>query len=278
MTRTYVVTGATDGIGRAVTRHLVSRGDSVVALGTSPAKGAALRRDTEPDSGTLTFLRADLSLVSDNLDVIDRILDTHPVIDGLVMCARFFHTHRHETTEGFEHNVALFYLSRVLFSYGLRPALEKAGRPAIVNVAGPGHDTPIPWNDLQSSRQYDGVRAMFVTGRLNDLLGVTFAERFGDGPVRYVLFHPGTTATGFVGEFDEPTAAFIERQKATAKPATDVVPPIVRLLDEPPAAPLAAFAINRELNVHTALFASADAARLAAITDGMLHRAAGRER
>jgi hypothetical protein len=69
-----------------------------------------------------------------------------------------------------------------------------------------------------------------------------------------VLFHPGTTSTGFVGEFDPPTAAFIEQQKALAKPATTVVPPILRLLDNPPDAPLSAFNMYDELDVRSGLF------------------------
>ncbi|WP_433273859.1 SDR family NAD(P)-dependent oxidoreductase [Actinosynnema sp. CS-041913] len=272
MTRTYVITGASDGIGAAVARALFSRGDHVVALGTNPEKGAALIRDAERAPGSLEFLQADLSLVSNNRRTVDAILEKHPSVDGLVLCARYFRTYRAVTAEGFEHNFALFYLSRVLFSYGLRPALEKTDHPVIVNVAGPGHDTPVPWDDLQSARDYDGVHGMFMTGRLDDLLGVTFAERHGAGPVRYVLFHPGTTSTGFVGEFDPPTAAYIEQQKASAKPATAVVPPIVRLLDNPPEEPLTAFTTHSELSVRGSLFSSADAARLAEITDELLER------
>ncbi|MBW7461930.1 hypothetical protein K0U00_48550, partial [Paenibacillus sepulcri] len=138
---------------------------------------------------------------------VSEVIEAYPQIDGLVMCARYFRTYRSVTSEGFEDNFALFYLSRVLFSYGLLDALERADNPVIVNVSGPGHETPIDWEDLQSARQYDGVKAMFMTGRFNDLLGVTFAKRHGEGPVRYVLFHPGTTSTSFAGEFDAPTAA-----------------------------------------------------------------------
>jgi NAD(P)-dependent dehydrogenase (short-subunit alcohol dehydrogenase family) len=273
--RTFVITGGTDGIGAAVARALFSRGDHVVALGTNDGKGEALVREADRAPGSLEFVRADLSLVSANRRVVDRILDAHPRIDGLVLCARYFRTRRRETPEGFEDNFALFYLSRLLLGYGLRPALERTERSVIVNVAGPGHDTPVVWDDLQSTRRYDGVGAMFLTGRLNDLLGVTFAQRHGDGPVRYALFHPGTTSTGFAGEYDPPTARFIEQQKATAKPATAVVPPIVRLLDDPPAEPLSAFTTGTRMGLHDGLFPAEDAARLAALTERLLARLDG---
>lgn len=270
MAKTFVITGGTDGIGVAVARALFSRGDHVVVIGTNPKKGDQLIREAASASGSVAFIPANLSLMSSTKSTISDVIKAYPKIDGLVLCARYFRQYRSVTSEGFEDNFALFYLSRVLFVYGLLNALERADRPVIVNVAGPGHETLIDWEDLQSTKQYDGVNAMFVTGRLNDLLGVTFAERHGVGPVRYVLFHPGTTSTSFAGEYDTPMAAYIEQQKALAKPATDVVPPIVRLLDEPPKEPLSAFNMYTELSVRNSLFSPKSAARLANITKELL--------
>lgn len=265
-----MITGGTDGIGAAVARALFSRGDHAVVIGTNQGKADRLIREADDAPGSAAFYPADLSLVSNTRRTVSDLLEAYPEIDGLVMCARYFRTYRSVTSDGFEDNFALFYLSRVLFSYGLLGAFEKADGAVVVNVAGPGHDTPIDWDDLQSARQYDGVRAMFMSGRLNDLLGVTFAKRHGKGRVKYVLFHPGTTSTGFVGEFDPPTAAFIEQQKAMAKPATAVVPPILRLLDDPPQEPLSAFNMYDELSVRSGLFSPKSAARLADITAELL--------
>jgi NAD(P)-dependent dehydrogenase (short-subunit alcohol dehydrogenase family) len=272
LTKTFVVTGGTDGIGAAVARALFSRGDHVVIIGRDQKKGERLTREAASTAGSATFIPADLSLISSTERAIDDVVDANPVIDGLILCARYFRTHRSVTAEGFEDNFALFYLSRLLFGYGLLSAMETAENPVIVNVAGPGHDTPIDWDDLQSARRYDGVAAMFLVGRLVDLLGVTFAERHGQGPVRYVLFHPGTTSTSFAGEFDPQTAAFIENQKALSKPATDVVPPIVRLLDEPRQEPLTAFSMFEEMSTTSDLFSPESAARLADITAELLAR------
>lgn len=270
MTKTFVITGGTDGIGAAVARALFTRGDHVVVLGTNPEKGARLLREADDSPGSASFVRADLGLVSETRRIVHELTAAHPSIDGLVLCARFFQAHRRVTPEGFEHNFALFYLSRVLLGYGLLTAMEKAAGPVIVNVAGPGPDTPIDWDDLQTAVDYEGTRAMAATGRYNDLLGVAFAQRHGTGPVRYVLFHPGTTATSFAGDFDASTARFVEQQKLLAKPATDVVPPILRFLDAPPEEPLSAFNTQARIDVEGEPFSRTSAARLAAITDELL--------
>jgi NAD(P)-dependent dehydrogenase (short-subunit alcohol dehydrogenase family) len=268
VTRTYVVSGGTDGIGAAVARALVSRGDHAVVLGTNRAKARRLAASLRSAAGRLSFVEGDLSSVAVARGLACRLVEEHPRIDGLVLCARYFQTRRIVTAEGFEHNFALFYLSRLLLGRGLLPALEAAPRPVIVNVAGPGHPTPLDWDDLQSARSYDGVAAMFLTGRLNDLLGVRFAEL--GLRTRYVLFHPGTTSTGFVGEYDPEVAAFIERQKASAKPASVVADSLVDVLDSPPAPPLSALGPGGAVDVSGSLFSRSDAARLAALTDALL--------
>ncbi|MER5767864.1 SDR family NAD(P)-dependent oxidoreductase [Streptomyces sp. NPDC001985] len=270
MTKTFVITGGTDGIGAALARALFARGDHAVVLGRDREKGEALLKEAADSPGSADFVAADLGLVSETRRTVQELAEAHPRIDGLVFCARFFRSERHVTSEGFEHNFALFYLSRLLFGSGLREALERGRQPVIVNVAGPGHDTPIDWDDLQTARDYDGVRAMFVTGRFNDLLGVRFAQLHGEGPVKYVLFHPGTTSTSFAGAFDPRTAEFIESQKARAKPAVDVVPPLLRVLDGPPPGPLSAFNMYQRLHVQNELFSPASAERLATMTEELL--------
>ncbi|AOS64656.1 SDR family NAD(P)-dependent oxidoreductase [Actinoalloteichus hymeniacidonis] len=270
MARTIVITGGTDGIGAALATALARSGDRVVVLGTNEHKGGRLVADAGDSPGTITFVRADLSLTSSTRHVAAELAETHPRIDGLVLGARFFQTRRRITSDGFEHNFALSYLSRLLLADGLYESMARADRPVVVNISGPGQDTPIDWTDLQSARAYDGVRAMSVTGRYNDLLGVDFAQRHGGGPVRYVLLHPGTTSTAFAGEYDPPTADFIRRQQTTAKPAAAVVPPLRRLLDDPPAEPLSAFHLDTRIDLHNGLFSKVDAARLAAATAELL--------
>ncbi|RKN05399.1 SDR family NAD(P)-dependent oxidoreductase [Streptomyces radicis] len=267
----YVITGGTDGIGAALARALARRGDHAVAIGTSREKGERLARETADLPGSVTFLWADLALMSETRRAL-AALEAHPRVDGLVLCARYFRIRRVVTEEGLEHNFALFYLSRALIGEGLVDALAAGGDAVVVNVAGPGHPTPIAWDDLQSARAYDGVRAMFQAGRLNDLLGVTFAERHGARGIRYVLFHPDTTSTGFTGEYDAATAAHIERQKALAKPASAVVPPLLRLLDTPPDAALSAYHLSTQLPSDDKLFPRAAAGRLAGLTAELLEK------
>jgi NAD(P)-dependent dehydrogenase (short-subunit alcohol dehydrogenase family) len=271
--KTIVVSGGTTGIGEALAHTYLDRGDQVVVIGSDPAKGMKFL-DTAEKTGARNrafFVLADLSLVSENKRVIGEITARFEVVDVLVLCARYFRSYRTVTSEGFEHNFALYYLSRFLLGYGLIDQLEKADKPVIMNVAGPGVGPgSVQWDDLAIERGYDGWSAMFQGGKLNDLLGVAFAADHRGYRTRYVLLFPGGTRTGFAGEFDASTAAYVEEMKRMAQPVELAVGPIARIIDTPPGAPLSAFVEGRQISLQLPSFDTDDAARLDAITRELL--------
>ncbi|MEU8541420.1 SDR family NAD(P)-dependent oxidoreductase [Streptomyces sp. NPDC048717] len=275
MTKIVVITGGTDGIGRGLALDRLERGDRVVVLGRSEEKGRALLQEAA-DRGAgdrARFLRADLGLVSENRRVIEEITATHPAVDALVLCARYFRSERHETAEGYENTFALEYLSRYLLGHGLSDALEEAEAPVIVNVAGPGVQKPgIAWHDLHARRDYSGITVQMRAGTANDLLAVDYAARRGaTGRTRYALVNPGLTATGFAGAYDPATRRQVEAMKRAGKPVARAVAPISALLDAPPAEALSAFAEGSRIPVdHPVLFNRADATRLARVTEELL--------
>ncbi|HEV2638239.1 MAG TPA: SDR family NAD(P)-dependent oxidoreductase [Actinocrinis sp.] len=271
--KTIVICGGTDGIGRALAEARLGSGDTVVVVGRSAAKGEAFLRSAEAlGAGPRAhFVRADLSLVAENERVAETVRSRFPVVDALVFCARFYRSERTETAECLEENFALFYLSRYLLGHGLADALERAGQSSVVNVAGPGAGLDlVQWDDLQLRHGYHGGAALGQGGKLNDLLGVRFAERYGHRGIRYVLIHPGVTATGFAGEYDEQTRRHVDALRAQAKPVESALPPILAAIDAPPAEPLSAFVEGRRIDVADGSFDPAAARRLEQATERIL--------
>ncbi|MFC7592734.1 SDR family NAD(P)-dependent oxidoreductase [Nonomuraea antimicrobica] len=259
MTRTLVISGGTDGMGRALARTYLERGDTVAVVGRDPAKALP---------GT-TFIQADLSLISENRRVIDEVNTRFPVVDALVLCARYFRTHRFVTKEGLEGTFALDYLSRFLLSHGLN------GPRTIVNVSGPGQpDGRIHWDDLMLEHRYDGMRAQFQAGKANDLLGVAFAARHGDR-TRYVLIHPGGVSTSVAGEYDAATAMHVEALKRYGVPVEEGIKPIVARIDDPPAEPLTAFMRHRPIGLDLPSFDPGAAEKLHEVTLAVIGSTAG---
>lgn len=270
--RTIVITGGSDGMGRALALERASRGDRVVAVGSTRARGERLAADAAGAGlGHLVeFVAADLGTAAGNRAVVDHVGDRYPEgIDALVLGANRPFPRRTETVDGLESTFALYYLSRYLLGHGLLPALERRPSPVIVNVAGVGATAgEIHWDDLQLRRRYGTVAAQLQAGRANDLLGVAMAERYG-ARVPYVLFHPGFTRSGrAAAEHLRPAARFVIRTLTVlaARPVKRAVAPVHGFIESPPRAPLSAVDRGRALAPDLKTLDPAAARRLDEVT------------
>ncbi|GIF23581.1 NAD(P)-dependent dehydrogenase (short-subunit alcohol dehydrogenase family) [Actinoplanes tereljensis] len=274
---TAVITGGTDGIGRALAHTYLDRGHDVVVIGTSAEKGKDFLAyaDGSGAGARAQFLPADLSRVAENHRVVDQITERYPALDVLVLGARFHRSTRAETADGLESNFALFYLSRYLLSHGLADLLGRAEQPVVLNFGGAGRTGPVRWDDLQLTRNYPGTGALGHSGALCDLLGVHFA---GVHPgIAYVLNHPGVVATSFAGEYDAATATAVQGLRASGKPVAEAVAQILPFLDAPTAG-LTAVLEGTRVATDTPAFDPADAARLHQLTEALLTGEPGQER
>ncbi|MEV6928707.1 SDR family NAD(P)-dependent oxidoreductase [Dactylosporangium sp. NPDC051485] len=236
--KTVVISGGTDGMGRATALARRERGDDVVVIGSNAEKGRAL-------GPGITFVQADLSSTAEVGRVVATLRERLESIDALVLCANRQSPRRRETAEGLEHTFALYFLSRHLLAEGLRPLLEAAPAPVVVNVAGVGVTKgAIAWDDLQLREGYGMVRAQLQAGRLNDLLGAGYR-----GKARYVLYHPGFTRSGDLSPLPAPLRLTLRLlARVAARPVAASAAPIVELVDHPPAARLTALDRGRVLD------------------------------
>ncbi|MFF2083909.1 SDR family NAD(P)-dependent oxidoreductase [Nocardia sp. NPDC058176] len=260
-----VVAGGTDGLGRAAALDRLRKGDTVAVIGRNPVKGREFL-DAAAALGAgdrAQFVAADLSSISATRAAIEVIRARFPRLDALVLCARHYRSERLVTAEGFEYTLALFYLSRFVLGQELLDLLAAAPDPVILNVSGPGAGASgIQWDDLGYEHDYHGMRALSQGGKLNDLLAIEFARRYAPTGIRYVLLHPGVVDTALSGDYDPEMAAQVEAMRATAQTVEQAVGPILRVLDNPPAAPLTAIVQGRPIDVHGPAFDAAAAARL----------------
>ncbi|WP_405484485.1 SDR family NAD(P)-dependent oxidoreductase [Nocardia sp. NBC_00511] len=264
MAKTIVISGGTDGMGRAFSLARAALGDTVIALGSDPAKGEALAR-----AARVHFLPADLSVVSENERVIAEIETAHDTVDALLLFANRVSARRVTTIDGFERTFALYYLSRYLLSHRLTPLLRRAERPVIVNIGGVGvRKGAIDWTDPQLADGYSAVRAQLQAGRANDLLGVAYAE---SGGVPYVLYHPGFTRSGDLSQL-KPLVRWMIRGLArlSAQPVAAAIEPLHAFVDYSSTAPLRAVDRGRDLELSLPTLDPGDAHRLADLTANLL--------
>jgi NAD(P)-dependent dehydrogenase (short-subunit alcohol dehydrogenase family) len=257
--KSVVISGGTDGMGRATALARLARGDRVTVIGSNEAKGRTLPTGVR-------FLHADLSSVAEVHRVAAEI--TEPV-DALALFANRPSPKRRETADGLEFTFALYYLSRYLLGHLLTPRLDAAPDPVIINVAGVGATAGrINWDDPQLREKYGVVRAQLQAGRANDLLGVSFAAQ--GHRARYVLYHPGFTRSGLDGHENPLLRGTLKTlAKFFARPVADSVKPIVDWIDTPPGEPLTAIDRGKPVPLTLKTLDPAEASRLDAYTTGL---------
>ncbi|WP_246281482.1 SDR family NAD(P)-dependent oxidoreductase [Fodinicola acaciae] len=273
--RVVVISGGTDGMGRALALSRVGRGDRVVVIGSNPDKGRRTVADARliGSGDGLEFIRADLSSIAQTRAAIREISSRYGAVDALCLFANRPSPRRVVTADGLERTFALYYLSRYLLGHELAPLLSRSASPVIVNVAGVGATAGrIHWDDLQLERGYSAVAAQLQAGRANDLLGATYAEQT-ETPIHYVLYHPGFTKSGDLTPFPAPTRALIRVAAAVAARTVErSVEPIHGFIEHPPAAPLTAVDRGRTLPLTLRTLDPADAERLSTVTRQLLAR------
>ncbi|BCY10012.1 hypothetical protein [Actinoplanes sp. L3-i22] len=241
--RTAVIAGGTRGIGRALADRAAAGGWNVVALGHA--------------DGDLTSVKA-------TRDLIGRLPDR---IDALVLSAGRFSPRRVVTADGLEQTFAIGVLAKHLLASGLRPALERADTPVILNLCGVGgiRAGRIHWDDLQLTSGYSLTAATMQGARANDLLGVGFAGHNPDTIIRYVLYNPLFVDSGMHRYFDQPMRSIVgvAARAFGATPAAAALP-LAGLLDRPPRAALTALRRGKPVPVPGD---RADAARLYRVLD-----------
>jgi NAD(P)-dependent dehydrogenase (short-subunit alcohol dehydrogenase family) len=106
-----VITGGTNGIGRALAERLAGEGHRVAVVGRSAAA---------PDG--VELIRGDLRTVAGTAAVADEVASRFDVVDHLVLGAGRFTRRREVTADGLEHTFALYAVSRFALVERLLPA------------------------------------------------------------------------------------------------------------------------------------------------------------
>ncbi|ANN15045.1 hypothetical protein SD37_04790 [Amycolatopsis orientalis] len=242
---TIVITGGTDGLGRALAAHRLRAGHTVVVVGRSETKFRELAKN-----GDAHFVKADLREVAENLRVTKEIATRFPVVDTLVLGAAYVHRDRQMTSEGFEHNFALYYLSRHIFASELQEVLGAAERPLILDTTVPGApEDAVRWDDLQLERGYSWKIANLQSRRL----GLLSAFRLASDHVRYVLYNPGFVRTSHQGALGRTSRAMVGvLAKLLGTPPEKAISPMLDLIENRPEVPLSAYLRGKRLELDAA--------------------------
>jgi dehydrogenase/reductase SDR family protein 13 len=199
--RTFLVTGATSGVGRVTARVLAQRGARVLVGCRARDKGeatiAALRADAPDVALDLAPFACDLGDLASVRAAATAFVATGVALDVLVNNAGIAGA-RGLATSGVELIFGVNHLGPFLLTQLLEPALRRVAAARVVNVASAAHNRTdgIDFAALRRpTRSLTTVREYAVSKLCNILHARELARLWaGSGVTTYAL-HPGRVAT-----------------------------------------------------------------------------------
>jgi NAD(P)-dependent dehydrogenase (short-subunit alcohol dehydrogenase family) len=195
---TVLVTGATDGLGKALATELARTGAIVLLHGRDEQRGRETLAEIRAATGNdrLRWYRADLGSLAEVRNLAERVTAEQTRLDVLVNNAGIGTTlpgggRRLESVDGHELRFAVNYLAPFLLTRLLEPLLTASAPARIVNVSSAGQ-APIDFDDAMLERGYDGVRAYCQSKLALVMLTFDLASRLADAGVTANCLHPGT--------------------------------------------------------------------------------------
>ncbi|MEV7977103.1 SDR family NAD(P)-dependent oxidoreductase [Streptomyces sp. NPDC086519] len=222
--QTILITGATDGLGRAVARELAAQGASLILHGRSAAKGADLLAELRAAgaTGRLSYELADFSSLEDIGKLAERILTTYDRLDVLVNNAGIgVELARQESQDGLELTFQVDYLAAYVLSCRLAPLLAASAPARIINVSSAGQ-APIDFRDVMLERHWDGVQAYCQAKLAQISLTFDLAERLRGTGVTVNALHPASyMPTKMVVNLFTPQSTVADGMRNTLRLITD---------------------------------------------------------
>jgi NAD(P)-dependent dehydrogenase (short-subunit alcohol dehydrogenase family) len=192
------ITGATDGLGRALADDLAADGIRLILHGRDPARLAATAaqiagRYGQPEPATVL---ADLSSLREVRALSEQVAALTDRLDVFVSNAGIGSGEpdsrgRQTSADGHELRFAVNYLAGFDLTLRLLPLLRAAHSARVINVASLGQ-SPIDWDDVMIERNYSGSRAYGQSKLAQITSGFTLAERLPATGVTVNSLHPGT--------------------------------------------------------------------------------------
>lgn len=206
-----LVTGATNGIGKATAQALAQMGATVVIVGRNPTKCAAVVSEIKHSSGNgaVEALIANLSILAEVRHVADQFKAKHRELHVLVNNAGAAYGARQVTAEGFEKTFVLNHLSSFLLTSLLLDTLKASAPARIVNVSSDAHKgAHLDFDDLQSAQGNFVFNAYGRSKFATVVFSYELARRLSGTGVTVNVLHPGLVRTGFASNMGAiPSAA-----------------------------------------------------------------------
>jgi NAD(P)-dependent dehydrogenase (short-subunit alcohol dehydrogenase family) len=200
-----VITGGTDGIGKAAAYELAAQGAKLLIHGRDTDKGARAVAELRARSRNpeIEFLQADFGSLAEVRRLAAAVTERAPHVDVLINNAGGFFGRRTLSQEGYEMTFAVNHLAPFLLTHLLLDTLKSTPQSRIVTTASGAHKgATLAFDDLQAAGKYSGFSCYGRSKLANILFTRALAKRLQGSGVTATCLHPGFVRTEIGRDID----------------------------------------------------------------------------
>lgn len=193
---TVLITGSTDGLGKATAEWFAEKGSKVLLHGRKEDKGQKTLKYINEVTGNknLKYYNGDFSSLKSVARVAEDILADEEQIDILINNAGIgggpkSKNQRETSKDGFELIWAVNYLAQVLFTRKLIPLLNEDSR--IINIASVGQ-AELDFEDLNMEKKYEGFQSYSRSKLALIMFTFDLANELDSKSISVNAIHPAT--------------------------------------------------------------------------------------
>jgi retinol dehydrogenase 12 len=198
-----LITGATDGVGKATATALARNGYAVVLAARNEAKAATVTREIVTSTGNrdVDYLIADLSSLAQLRRLAETFMVRYPRLDVLINNAGIITPQRVLTEDGYEKTFQVNYLAQFYLTQLLLNELEKSPQGRVINLSSSvyraGKFDPA---NLQSEQRFSTIGTYAASKLCVLLFTIELAQRLKPTRVTANAVHPGIVRTPMMRE------------------------------------------------------------------------------
>lgn len=196
-----LITGATEGVGKATAIELVKHGFKVVLAARNAAKAEAVAQEiaTITGSSAIDYIVGDLGSLEQTRRIAETFKERYPRLDVLVNNAGVFAAKRSVTADGFETMFQVNYLSHFLLTQLLVDRLSQSEQGRIINLSSSVYAIgKLDLANLQSEKKFS-VLGSYAASKLFTLMFTKeLAKRLAGTRITANAVHPGIVRTGMM--------------------------------------------------------------------------------
>ncbi len=197
MKKTILITGATDGIGKATAQLLTNSGHEIIVHSRTFEKGEKVAYEIQQKTGNsaVKYVAADLGKMSEIDKMVAELFHKFKKIDVLINNAGVYRDKKIILQNELEETFMVNHLASFYLTTKLVPLLKKSEQARIINVSSMIHASTIDFNNLQGEMYFNGDNAYSVSKLCNILFTYKLADNLRDSRITVNTAHPGVINT-----------------------------------------------------------------------------------